>query len=330
LTAVGGVAIGVPLDRDPRQVKDRLQDPGGLTVVEVDSRDTIEALLARSRAHLGLVIPPGFSRRVADGEQTTFELLVDGTMPTLAQSALYGSRVLTDEDAAQALRLDDPEHPSPPPRPFPIKIDQAILFNPQLRDSNFFLPGTVGVVIMLVSLILSTGLVREKEQQTIEQLWSTPISRFALVAGKMIPYAIVTALDFAIVSVLAHVLFELPVRGSLLGVTLLSLLFIFALLALGSLVSIVSDTQLQAQFLNIFVFILSIMMSGFVFPLEAMPTWLLPVARSLPMTYFVEGIRALALKGVPVAAVLHDFVVLALFTLVFGALSLARFHKQVA
>src|SRR5438132_1440382 len=208
------------------EIKSRLQQEGGLYVTEVDAPDTVRELIWTGKAHLGLVIPPGFSRRVADSQQTTFMLLVDGTMPTLAQAALYGARVLTDEDMADRLTLDDPDHPSPAVRKNPIRLDQTVLFNPHLRDSDFFLPGTMGIVMMLVSLSLATGIVREKEEQTIEQLWATPISRLALVAGKMIPCAAVTVLDFVVALALSRWVFALPVRGSLLAVAALAALFV--------------------------------------------------------------------------------------------------------
>jgi ABC-2 type transport system permease protein len=310
------------------EIKSRLQLDGGLYLTEVDTPDTVRELIWRGKAHLGLVIPAGFSRRVADNEQTTFELLVDGTMPTLAQAALYGARVLTDEETAQKLTLDDPEHPSAPVRKHPIKLNQTVLFNPHLRDSDFFLPGTMGIVMMLVSLVLATGIVREKEQQTIEQLWATPISRFALVAGKMIPCAAVTALDFVVALTLSRVVFALPLRGSLLAVATLAAVFILSVLALGTFISVVSETQLQAHFINVFIFVVSILMSGFIFPIEAMPRWLQPVASGLPMTYFLDAIRGLTLKGMPATDMVGDFAALAGFTLLFTSLCMVGLRKQ--
>jgi ABC-2 type transport system permease protein len=238
--------------------------------------------------------------------------------------------VLTGEDAAEELKFDDPDHPAPPTRKAPIRIDEEILFNPELRDSDFFLPGTIGIVIMLVTLTLSSGLVREKEQQTIEQLLATPIPRLALIAGKMIPYGVIAALDFAVATVLARLVFALPFRGSVLSIAILAALFILALLALGALISTLSETQLQANFMAVFVIVPSVLMSGFVFPVEAMPEWLRPIAWSLPMTYFVEAIRGLTLKGTGMQDVLRDFVALAAFLVGFGILSVARFRKRLA
>lgn len=312
------------------QVKDHLHEDRRLEVVEVDSEDAIRDMLTRGTAHIGVVIPRGFSRRVADGEQTVFPLIVDGTMPTLAQAGLYGATTLTSDEVTAQLRPDEPDERAEPPRKGPIKIENVILFNPDLRDSNFFLPGTMGIVIMLVSLSLSTGLVREKEDQTIEQLWATPISRVAFMAGKLLPYALVTLVDFAVVVVISHALFALPIRGSLLAVSLLSLALTLALLAVGAFFSALSERQLQAHLLSVFFFIVCIMMSGFVFPIEAMPSYLRPIAWALPMTYFIDGIRALTLKGVPASMVFEDFAALTAFVVVLGGVSVLLTRKTAA
>ena len=313
------------------QIKDRLQRDGQFRLVEADSEATIRSMLQNGQARLGLIIPAGFTERLVNDQQTTFSLFVDGTMPALAQAGLYGARVLTNEKALGDLKFDDPDRPSPPVRKPPIKLDEIILFNAQLRDSDFFLPGTIGIVIMVVVLVLSAGLVREKEQGTIEQLLVTPISRSALIAGKMIPYGVIAALDFVVVTLLARLVFQLPLGASaVLPVGALAVLFILSLLALGALISTLSRTQLQANFMAAFVIVPSIVMSGFVFPIEAIPRWLQPVAWSLPMTYFVDAIRGLTLKGNSVAGQSRDFIVLGGFTLGFFGLSLARFRKQLA
>ncbi len=309
-------------------VKDRLHSEGAMQVEEVDSPEAIRERLQNGRAHLGLVIPADFAKRVFDGEQTTFQLFVDGTMPTIALAALYGARVLTSPEATREMILDDPDRPAPPPRPEPVKVQETVLFNPAMRDSDFFLPGTIGIVIMLVSLSLTTGLVREKEQQTIEQLWATPLTRLSLIGGKILPCAVIAALDAGLALVLSRVVFHLPLHGSLAAVLGLTAVFILALLALGMLVSVLSETQLQASFMNIFIFVVSMCMSGFIFPIDAMPRVLQPAAWLLPMTYFLDGIRGLMLKGSPTADVVHDFAALAVAFVVFGGLSVANMKKQ--
>lgn len=337
-----GYALGLQVERMPlalcdldhtffsTQVREMLQDEDRFRVILVDSEGAIRRMLVTGEARVGIVIPKGFEVNIANAKQTEFPLFVDGTMPTLAQAGLYGASLLGGEDASVTLTFYDPDNPQPAPRKPPIKIAQHILFNPTLRDSNFFLPGTIGIVVMLVVLTLSTGLVREREQATIEQLLVTPISRFALIAGKMIPYGIVALFDFVVVSLLAKLIFKMPFSGAALPATGLAILFILALLALGALISTLSQTQLQANFMAVFVIVPSVLMSGFVFPIEAIPPWLQPVAWSLPMTYFVDAIRGLTLKRAAIADLTRDFVVLAGFMVGFTLLSLARFRKQLS
>ena len=197
------------------QVKDRLQRKGRLIVIDVNSDAEVKQHLQSGAARMGLHIPKGFAERLANNQQTTFHLYVDGSMPTLAQAGMYGAGVLTDEGAAEELFVDDPDHPAPPYRKPPIKIEQEILYNPDLRDSDFFLPGTIGIVIMVVVLQLTANLVREREQGTMEQLLVTPMTPFSLITGKMIPYGLIGAFDFVLVSVLAKLVFNLPFKSVL-------------------------------------------------------------------------------------------------------------------
>ena len=313
------------------QVRDRLAREPDLVLVEVDSEDTIHDLLGRGQVHVGVVIPQGFSRQAANGQQTTFRVFVDGTMPTLAQQALYRAQVLTGDDIVAELDLgDDADGAATKKRPRPISLENSVLYNPDLKDSAFFLPGTIGIVVLLVALSLSTGLVREKEQQTIEQLCATPLTPLAIIGGKILPYGIITMFDFAVVAVLARAIFALPFHGSIAAVAAIGLLFVFSILALGALISALAQTQLQAHFINVFFFIICVCLSGFVFPIEAMPRLLHPVAYALPMTYFIEAIRALTLKGTPIVHQAWDYVALAAFVVGLGGLSIASFRKQVA
>jgi ABC-type multidrug transport system permease subunit len=311
------------------QVKDRLQRKGKLLVLDVNSETEIKKDLQSGAARMGLHIPKGFAERLANNQQTTFHLYVDGSMPTLAQAGMYGAGVLTDEGAAEELFADDPDHPAPPYRKPPIKIEQEILYNPDLRDSDFFLPGTIGIVVMVVVLQLTANLVREREHGTMEQLLVTPMTPFSLITGKMIPYGLIGAFDFVVVSVLAKLVFNLPFK-SVFPVVVLAALFILALLMIGAFLSTIAQTQVQHGFLIVFVLIPSLLMSGFVFPIEAIPGWLQPVAWSLPMTYFVEAIRGFTLKGTTMLEEWPNFAALAGFMVGFTVLSLARFRKQLA
>lgn len=313
------------------ELKDRLRREAGFDLLEVSSEKEMRESIAAGRARLGIIIPADLSRRLTDNQQAKLRVLVDGTMPAVAQAALYGAGVLTSDETAEALTFSDPDRPAPPLRPRPIALEREVLFNPGLRDADFFLPGIIGVVIMQVTLIItSVGLVREKEQHTLEQLLVTPISRSALVAGKMVPYLAIAAADFAVFLLIGHLVFDLPLRSSPAATATLALLFILSLLSLGALVSTLSETQPQAIFMSIFVFIPSILLSGFIFPIEAMPEWLQPISWVFPMTYYVEAVRDVVLKGLGPAAVLHDLAALGGFFVAFSVASVAGFRRRLA
>lgn len=309
-------------------VLDRLRRSPEFAVVEADSEGRIREWLGSGRARVGLVIPRGFTERMMDNEQTVFPVLVDGTMPTVAVSVLYGMRLLTEEDGAAELRFEDPDHPAPPSRKPPIKIAQEILFNPGLRDSDFFLPGTLGMVTMMVALLLSMGVVREREEKTMEQLMVTPMPRLTLMVGKLFPCGVFAVADFWLVLGIASLVFGLPLRGSVTGIGLLASLFVFALMALGACVAAVTRTQQQASFLHVSIMVPSLMMSGVVFPIEAMPHWLQPVAWSFPITYFNNAMRGFALKGNAIPDHAADLAALTAFGLGLTVLSLLRLRRK--
>src|SRR5262249_42320776 len=157
---------------------------------------------------------------------------------------------------------------------------------------------------------------------------ATPLPPAVLVGGKLIPYAIVAAIDLFLVTLLARLVFALPIRGSLVAVAVLGLLFILALLALGSVVATFAQNRLQASLVGAAIVLSSMLLSGFVFPLEALPDWLRPFSWTLPLTYFVEAIRGLTLKGTTVAQQWRDFVALAAFVVAFLGLGVSLFRKQ--
>lgn len=314
-------------------LKDKLRQDGRLLIKEVESEAVLRERLRTGEARVGILIPKDFGSKVLDKQEVSIRVLIDGTMPTLAQAAIHGVKELTGPETRADLEMLMPaedDKPVEPARVGKIDVDQTVLYNEDLRDSDFFLPGTIGIVIMLVVLTLSIGLVREKEQQTIEQLLATPITPAALVPGKMIPYGIIAFGDFIMVAILTRVIFHLPFRGSLILIGVLGILFILSHLALGAVISTLSRTQLQASFLSMFVMIPSVLLSGFVFPIEAMPVWLQPVAWSLPMTYFMEAVRDLLLKAAPLADVYPDFLALIGFIVGLTAVSLLRFQKTLA
>ncbi len=316
-----------------QQVRDELWRSDTFVSREVARRQDVRDALLRGTAKVGVIIPPGFTRALADGETAELELLLDGTMPTIAVAARAdASDLLGGAELQSELRLsavDQAEAPEPLPPAFAVK--KTVLFNPELRDQTFFLPGIVGILIMQVSLILaSLAMVREREHRTLEQLLVTPATRSAIVVGKLVPYALISALDFAVILALAVALFDVPMRGSAVELALVGCVYITGFLSLGMLISTLSQTQPQAIFLAVFILIPSMLLSGFVFPVEAMPRALQPLPPLIPLYHFLILVRGIMLKGAGLRVLWPHFAALAGFTLLFVGISSARLRKTLA
>ena len=310
-------------------VKDRLIDENAFRLEEVSTPGEIERSLRTGSANVGLYIPREFLAAIADGRQGDLMLYVDGTMPAIGIASQLGATALTSDEFVQSFVLEDPE--APPGKvlaPRPFKLHKRILFNPDLKDQNFFIPGIIGILIMWITLVLtSVALVREREYRTFEQLIVTPVRPLPLVLGKIAPYAIIAFMDFFVITLMGHLVFGVPVAGNPLLLVLLAFLYIVGFLSLGMCISTIARTQTQAIFFSVFVIIPSFLLSGFVFPIEAMPPVLQPVPSVIPLTYFLHIARGVMLKGVGMEVLFKDFLILSLFSVVFIAASALRFRK---
>jgi len=279
-------------------------------------------------AAVALVVPPGFARGLFRKRTPQVQFILDGSDANTASVLLsYASRIVMAYSqpivatyAAQAggNRLQR------------IEAEPRVWFNPQLSSSNFMVPGVVAMVLMIITMTLtSLGIVKEKEIGTLEQLMVTPIKPHELILGKLIPFVIIGFVDAVIVLAVAHFWFEVPIRGSLPLLFLLSFLFILTTLGLGLFVSTIAKSQQQAMLIAQFFFFMPfIFLSGFTFPISNMPDTIRAITYIIPLRYYLEILRALLLKG----AGLEDLWFQALMLLVIGVavlwLSVLRFHKK--
>ncbi|MCA9031215.1 MAG: ABC transporter permease, partial [Planctomycetaceae bacterium] len=212
----------------------------------------------------------------------------------------------------------------------PIEMRPRLLYNPNLESSHFFVPGLVGIILQLVTLFLTSfAIVREREQGTLEQLFVTPVSRGGILLGKLVPYAIVGFFEVLIVLTVMVTVFRVPIRGDLFVLLLLSLLFLVCGLGLGLLVSTLARTQVSAIQFAFLIMLPSVLLSGFMFPRSEMPQPIFLITHAIPVTYYLEILRGVILRG----AGLHDLQphilgLLACTLIIFG-ISLAKFRKQV-
>ena len=309
-------------------IKTNIWSEGYFKLYKVADEAAIIRDIQLGKARAGLFISKDFSAELSENNQPTVQMYVDGTMPSLATAMDNNKHAITDDAVTGDMYFIDPDADNVVIPPDPFHLDVEVLFNPDKKETWFFLPGVVGILIMQVALILTaTAVVREKENNTLEQLIVSPISKIGFIAGKILPYVIIAFIDFYMVLALGYWLFDLPMPANPFPLLLLAVVYVGGLIAMGVAISTVSETQQQAIFLSIFILIPSILLSGFIFPVEAMPSYIQPVSWLLPFTYFIEVIRGLLLKGNSFADLATDYLALLGFAVVFITLSVVRFRK---
>jgi ABC-2 type transport system permease protein len=290
-------------------------------VTHVRRVDEMRRLLDHGKVKAGLRIPSDFSRRVLRHEGAQLQLLVDGTDPNPAQAALSNSSVIvqafqSEFDARKVSLARVDFHP-------------RLWYNPDLRSSWFMVPGLLGLILMMmIPGMAAAAIVKEKERGNLEQLLVTPIHPYEFIIGKIIPYMGIGLMIVASIVTAGWALFDVPVRGQLLTLFSLSLLFLFGCLGLGILLSTVAQNQNQANQMVIFVGIPSILLSGFIFPREAMPPLAAALGYLIPMTYFLKILRGVLLKGLGFVDLWDQIWPLAIFGCSMVGLSIMKFHKK--
>lgn len=288
----------------------------------------IEQGINSGSIHAALVIPPDYSTKLLNKERPKVQLIVDGSDPTTARTA-FSSGVLAGERSGMKAMEVLGEKFSQNVKTGGVEISTQVLYNPGLRNQNFTIPGLVGLIMQNITVLLTAfALVRERERGTIEQLIVTPIKSSELILGKLLPYVIIGFLDFIFSLALGLLWFEVSIKGSLGLLLILGAGFVICALAIGILVSTVSKTQLQAMQLSMITILPSVLLSGFVFPREAMPKIIQYIGYALPLTYFLNILRGIITKGVGMEYLFKDVALLFILGLVLLIVSMARFRKK--
>jgi ABC-2 type transport system permease protein len=290
----------------------------------VTGRSTRPAELVRALDHgdalVGLEIPADFAVRLRDGRGAQVQMLLDGSdsnTATVAQG--YAERIVQEF----AVRFGGGAQ-------LAVALRERAWFNPDLASRNYNVPAVAGAIIFLVCLLLtSLAVVREREIGTLEQLMVSPLASWELIAGKTIPFALISLVDMAIVTVAALLWFEVPLRGSFVLLTGASVLFILVALGIGLLISTISKTQQEAFLTTFLVFMPTILLSGLMFPVSSMPELFQWLTLANPMRHYLEIVRGIFLKGTGVAPLWSQYLtllVLGIGMLVFAA---SRFRKRI-
>lgn len=290
----------------------------------------ITRLIDSGRAKIGIIIPPDYAQRIASGRTATVGVIVDASEPTSARTVLsvaaqVGQHLSTELALSRTARETGARL-----SPLPVDIRARAWYNPDLRNVDFVVPGLIAVILMFVTTFQAvTLMVRERERGTMEQLVVTPVTGLELMLGKVLPLIVLGYIGLTITTLLAHLWFGMPIKGSLLELYVFSLAYFFSTLGIGVLISTVSRTYQQATQMSQLVFLPSILLSGFFFPRESLPSWLQVAGDALPLTYYMVVIRGILVKGIGLVDIWRPVVILAgLGSAVFGV-ALLRFRKRI-
>jgi ABC-2 type transport system permease protein len=294
----------------------------------VGSVNDIDPSLESGDAWMALSIPAGYGESTASGQSAVVQVVADGTDSNSATLALGYARSLV---AAHAGDLAAKRHGSAG-AVAPIDARIRVWFNPQLESREFMIPGVVATLLLVITTNLSSmGIVREKELGTLEQLNVTPLARWELIVGKLLPYGLIGMIDVVLVTAFAVLWFEIPLAGSPVLLFATSLIYLLTTLGLGLFISTISNTQQQSMMTATFFFLTPMLyLSGFIFPIENMPAAIQPLTYLIPLRYFIVIVRGIFLKGVGVAVLWPEILALLAWGVGILVLAVMRSRKTLA
>jgi len=293
----------------------------------VDSQNEMQDLIERGSARAVLIIPPDYDQRLLEGDAQV-SMILDGSDASVGSTALsvsqligqaYGTKIVQSQAALRG-RINGAGSP--------LQVRTRVWYNPDLLSAYFMIPGVIGQILFMITTILTaTAIVRERERGTIEQLIVTPIRPWELMVGKIIPYIILAAVEAAEVILIGHFWFRVPVVGNLGLIALSSGLLLLSSLGIGLFASTIAHTQQEANVMVQMTLLPSFFLSGFFFPIDAMPRALQLVSYLSPLRYYLVAIRSLMLKGAGFTAIENQLIALAIFGLLIMGAAARRFHK---
>jgi ABC-2 type transport system permease protein len=296
---------------------------------DVDSEEELRQLIDRGEARAGLIIPPDYSTQIAGSGSAQVAFVLDGSDPTVASTALSAAQMIGQAHATQVLEARLERRGQATVIASPIDVRTTVWYNPDLVSAFFMIPGVIGMILYaLTSILTASAIVRERERGTIEQLIVTPIRPWELMVGKLLPYVILALLNALEVLAIGHWWFDVPLRGNIWLILGISGLFLLSSLGIGLMASTIANTQQEAMLTVWMTLLPSLFLSGFFFPLEAMPKVLQWISYIFPLRYYLVIIRALMIKGVGVSAIQNEILALAIFGIVIMTAAALRFRKR--
>ena len=319
------------LQEESRDLLSSFTASGYFDVKEVATGyDQVNAAVDSGRAKVGISIPPDFAENLKHGRTAAVQVIVDASDSMTASSAISAAQVI-GQLKSQNIIFNRYQQLTGQKLQTPYDIRIRPWYNPDFVSAYYMVPGILGIVLtMTMVMVTSMAIVREREVGTLEQLLVTPMKSHELMLGKIIPYVFVGYIQAIIALSVGVLVFDLPINGSLGLLFILTTPFIVASLALGILISTVARTQMQAMQLSFFVLLPSVLLSGFMFPREAMPTFFYYIGNLIPATYFLEIMRGVILKGIGITYLWSQALSLLAFILGAFIVSLLKFQDKVA
>jgi ABC-2 type transport system permease protein len=296
---------------------------------EANSEKELALLIDGGQARTGLIIPPDYGDRTSRGQAVSVAFIIDGSDPAVAGGALSAATLLGQTQSVK-LQVQRLTRQSVGGAMTPaVDVRSQVWYNPDMVSAYFMIPGMIGMILQtMTTLLTAVAIVRERERGTIEQLIVTPIRSWELLVGKLVPYVVIAFGDALEVLVIGTLWFHVPVRGNI-GLLLgLAGLFVMTTLSIGLFISTIARTQQEAMLTTFMTLLPTIFLSGFFFPIAAMPPVLQWISAIIPLKYFLIIVRSIVLKGVGLQLLLSETVILAVMGMVMMAVASSRFRKR--
>lgn len=321
------VVVDQDQSRESREFVDKLRATKTFTIKHVTNNpDEARTDIAAGRARVGVMIPPDFHDKRMHGDDAKVLVLIDGSDSSVSAQALGAVTGLASQVSLE--EISDRARATGIPQITPLSTQPIILFNPDGRTANYIIPGLIAVMLQIVATVLTAiAIVRERERGTLEQLLVTPIHPLGLMLGKLAPYLIVGLVEMSLILLVMRFGFDVPIRGNLVFLFVMAIIYLFALLSLGLFISTRAQTQAQAQQQAQMFFLPSMMLSGYIFPTAGLPLPLYVIGRFIPATHMIEIMRGVVLRDAGPMELLPNVLALVAISVVLVWASVRRFQK---
>jgi ABC-2 type transport system permease protein len=295
---------------------------------DVTSETELRQLIDSGRAGVGMIIPPGYADKIASGQTAEVAFVVDGSDPSIAGTALSAAQLIAQTKATTLLAERAAHLGQTAVARSPIEIRTQVWYNPDLVSAYNMVPAMIGLILTFLTMQLTAAaIVREREAGTLEQLVVTPLRSSELMIGKLTPFVMIALIDAVEIIVVGVLIFGVPINGSLWLLFILSTLFLATSLGIGLFISTIAKTQREAQMTSMLFTLPAMFLSGFFFPIAAMPKVLQWASYAVPLRYYLIVTRSIVLKGVGMEALTSEVRALAVFAVAITTLAVVRFRK---